>query len=90
MSENDKRTIDAGIAWNLLTSLTFIVAEAGSVMRDIYDTDFVVLYKEDLAPLTKADERVYTIILTGLRGLSPGLSILSEEGKGWDTTRRIS
>jgi 3'(2'), 5'-bisphosphate nucleotidase len=69
----------------MLTSFTerlfAVAAEAGAAILDIYDTDFGVSHKQDSSPLTAADQRSHTILLTRLRELSPRLPVLSEEGK---------
>lgn len=69
------------ITWSYLTALIVVAAEAGAAILDIYNTDFEVSYKEDLSPLTIADQRSHSIILTRLQALVSQFPVLSEEGK---------
>lgn len=69
------------IAWNYLAGLVSIAAEAGAAILDIYDTTFGVSYKDDLSPLTVADQRSHSTIVARLKDLYPELPVLSEEGK---------
>ena len=52
---------------------------AGKEILKVYDEDFVVEYKADESPLTKADKNANLVIVEGLK--SSGLPVLSEEGK---------
>jgi len=68
-------------ATSFLEQLIDIAAEAGTAISDVYHTEFQVSYKEDLSPLTLADQRSHSIILSRLSELSPRFPVLSEEGK---------
>jgi 3'(2'), 5'-bisphosphate nucleotidase len=65
--------------------------EGGRAIMEVYSTDFAVDHKEDKSPLTEADRKAHTAIMTHLEPL--GLPILSEEGrdipyeerKGWNS-----
>ncbi|MBW2406633.1 MAG: 3'(2'),5'-bisphosphate nucleotidase CysQ [Deltaproteobacteria bacterium] len=67
---------------HLLTAL-LASKEAGQAILDVYERDFDVSYKEDLSPLTLADQRSHIIIVDHLTDPSgERFPILSEEGKG--------
>lgn len=53
--------------------------KAGREILKIYAEDFVVEYKSDESPLTKADKNAHLAIVDGLK--PSGLPLLSEEGK---------
>jgi 3'(2'), 5'-bisphosphate nucleotidase len=53
--------------------------EGGRAIMEVYSTDFAVDHKEDQSPLTEADRKAHTAIMTNLEPL--GLPILSEEGR---------
>jgi 3'(2'), 5'-bisphosphate nucleotidase len=53
--------------------------KAGKEILKIYVEDFIVEYKSDESPLTKADKNAHQAIVEGLK--SSGLPLLSEEGK---------
>jgi len=63
---------------NLLTIITASI-EAGKAILKVYETDFLVEYKEDTSPLTLADQNANSIIESYLQ--TTGIPILSEEGK---------
>ena len=69
---NDQKVID---------TMKSLAVEAGKVIMDVYRTDFAVEHKADASPLTLADKKANTIIVTGLSQIFPGLAILSEESK---------
>jgi 3'(2'), 5'-bisphosphate nucleotidase len=52
---------------------------AGKEILKVYDEDFVIEYKADESPLTKADKNAHLVIVDGLK--ASGLPVLSEEGK---------
>ena len=43
-----------------------IAREAGSVVLEVYGTEFSVDVKEDKSPLTEADRRANAVIVAGL------------------------
>ena len=63
----------------LLKKPIYAALEAGKAILDVYATDFSVKHKEDNSPLTLADQKAHTIILSHLKSL--GIPILSEEGR---------
>jgi 3'(2'), 5'-bisphosphate nucleotidase len=65
-----------------------LAVEAGSIIMDIYNTDFSVDYKEDESPLTMADKKANAHIVAGLSENYPDYAILSEEMK--DDKSRMS
>ncbi len=76
-----------------LERLAEAAKEAGRAVLDVYGSgDFGVSYKEDRSPLTLADTRSHEIIKARLKGLAPGIPVLSEEDggteyavrKGWE------
>ena len=63
----------------LLDALISISKEAGEAILKVYNSDFDYQIKDDLSPLTEADELSNQIIHKRLKILSPGIPILSEE-----------
>lgn len=63
----------------LLEDVIHIARAAGSVILDVYETDFKVRGKTDASPTTAADEKAEAIIQSELERLSPGVPIVSEE-----------
>jgi 3'(2'), 5'-bisphosphate nucleotidase len=55
------------------------VAAAGAAVMQVYDGAFAVQHKDDDSPLTQADLESQRIIALGLKRLTPGIPILSEE-----------
>ncbi len=58
-----------------------IARDAGRQILDIYATDFDVEAKDDRSPLTAADMASHRCIVEGLRALTPGIPVLSEESR---------
>jgi 3'(2'), 5'-bisphosphate nucleotidase len=56
-----------------------IVARAGAAIMQVYDAGFTVQHKDDNSPLTLADLESQRVIIEGLRRITPGIPILSEE-----------
>ncbi len=52
---------------------------AGRAILEVYGTDFDVEEKDDQSPLTKADLASNSLIVAGLRQLTPEIPIISEE-----------
>ena len=52
---------------------------ASAAILEIYATPFDVRRKEDLSPVTEADERAERIIIEALRGAAPGIPAIAEE-----------
>src|SRR5580704_396125 len=63
----------------LAASLLPIVARAGTVIMLLYDGSFSMQHKQDDSPLTLADLESQRVIIEGLKRLTPGIPILSEE-----------
>jgi len=64
-----------------LKDIEQIALEAGKVIMNIYNQDFVVEYKDDKSPLTQADLKANEIICNSLEKLYPSIQIMSEENK---------
>ena len=64
---------------DLLQAVAAIARAAGDVVMAIYATDFAVHGKADASPVTAADEQAETLILAGLRRLTPHIPIVAEE-----------
>tara|TARA_B110000438_G_scaffold237418_1_gene234795 strand:- start:492 stop:1307 length:816 start_codon:yes stop_codon:yes gene_type:complete len=64
----------------LIDDLIVISKEAGKAIMKIYSSDFDFQIKEDLSPLTLADNISNKIICEKLKILTPDLPIISEEG----------
>ncbi len=63
----------------LLAPVIALSRRAGEAIVEIYNSDFNVEHKEDRSPLTEADMAAHDILVAGLRALTPGLPVLSEE-----------
>ncbi|ODC04696.1 3'(2'),5'-bisphosphate nucleotidase [Terasakiispira papahanaumokuakeensis] len=63
----------------LLEQVERIAREAGNAIMRIYAEGFTVEQKEDLSPLTEADQAAHNIIAKGLQRLELQAPILSEE-----------
>ena len=63
----------------LISSTVEIAKEAGMVITEIYNSDFDYQLKEDLSPITAADNLSHNIITERLKTLTPKIPILSEE-----------
>jgi 3'(2'), 5'-bisphosphate nucleotidase len=63
----------------LLESVTRLAHVAGEKILAIYDSEFAIEQKEDRSPLTEADLASHHAIVAGLKELTPGVPILSEE-----------
>ena len=58
-----------------------IARDAGSAIMEIYAGEFDVELKGDNSPLTCADRASHQVIVEGLQEATPGIPILSEEGR---------
>ena len=63
----------------LISSTVEIAKEAGMVITEIYNSDFDYQLKEDLSPITAADNLSHNIITERLKTLTSKIPILSEE-----------
>ena len=84
---------------SLAASLSDLARQAGRLILEVYRTDFAVVQKRDLTPITEADRQSHALIsgvladLTMPPRLPKPLPVLSEEGRdipyderrSWDT-----
>jgi len=63
----------------LIEPVVALSMQAGEAILEVYATDFDVQAKEDESPLTQADMASHRIIDKGLRELTPGIPVISEE-----------
>ena len=63
----------------LIISAVEIAQEAGKAIKEIYNSDFDYQLKQDLSPITAADNLSHKIIAERLQTLTPETPILSEE-----------
>jgi len=69
------------LTYHLVVAL-LAAKDAGRAILDVYGQDFDISYKDDHSPLTLADRRSHSIIVSHLSDASgEGLPILSEEGR---------
>jgi 3'(2'), 5'-bisphosphate nucleotidase len=67
---------------NQTDSVIALLEKAGAEIKRIYSgDDFHIRIKEDDSPVTKADLAADSIIKSGLRQISPGIPVFSEETK---------
>ena len=65
----------------LIQRVIKIAKQAGSVIMDVYKTNFEIHIKNDKSPVTEADTRANDIITAGLLKIAPDIPVLSEEGR---------
>lgn len=63
----------------LLDQLALLARAAGRAVMEVYASDFSVSGKADASPVTEADVRAEAIIVAGLKGLAPSVTIVAEE-----------
>ncbi len=66
-------------AVQLIDPVVELCRQAGTVILDVYETDFDVQHKDDRSPLTKADLAAHRVITAGLAELTADLPMISEE-----------
>lgn len=66
-------------ALTLLPGVEALARAAGGVILEVYATDFAVLGKADLSPVTLADERAEALIVPALRAMAPDWPVVAEE-----------
>jgi 3'(2'), 5'-bisphosphate nucleotidase len=66
-------------ASELLEEVVAIARSAGDLVLEVYGTAFAVREKADATPVTEADERAESRILSGLAALTPHVPVVSEE-----------
>ena len=64
---------------DLALALARLASEAGRVVMEVYATDFAVRTKDDLSPVSEADERAEALLVPGVQALLPGVPIIAEE-----------
>jgi 3'(2'), 5'-bisphosphate nucleotidase len=74
----------------LATAAADIARRAADAILDVYEGDFAVEHKDDRSPLTAADLAAHRVIVAGLRELTPGWPILSEESASIPWSERAS
>src|SRR5216684_6199202 len=63
-----------------LLTVTFAAArQAGAAIMEVYAGDFAVSRKADASPVTLADQRAETLILTALAAAAPDIPVIAEE-----------
>ncbi|PXF31818.1 adenosine-3'(2'),5'-bisphosphate nucleotidase [Pokkaliibacter plantistimulans] len=67
---------------SVLAEVERIARKAGDLIMEVYARDFAVVDKDDKSPLTEADARAHSFIVSELKALSPVTPILSEEDVG--------
>jgi 3'(2'), 5'-bisphosphate nucleotidase len=73
---------------DLLDSLTLIASQAAAAILAVQKSDLGWREKVDRSPVTAADEAAEKLILEGLAGLVPHLTVISEEasaGRHWES-----
>lgn len=75
---------------DLVESVKHIARTAGKHILEIYKYDFTVEEKADNSPLTEADLAAHCTIVKGLKQLTPGIPILSEESSNISFAERSS
>ncbi len=64
---------------DLLDRIIPIAREAGAIVMRVYRTEFKIGGKRDASPVTEADHRAETLILSALARIEPGSQVVSEE-----------
>ena len=64
---------------SLLALAAELVREAGAAILEIRSRGFQVRQKDDLSPVTAADDKAEAIILQGLRARCPDIPVIAEE-----------
>jgi len=63
----------------LVEPIVALSRQAGDAILEVYATDFDVQAKDDDSPLTQADMASHHVIDQGLKDLTPGIPVISEE-----------
>ena len=63
----------------LADAIVEIALEAGTIIMDVYASDFEVRAKADKSPVTVADERAEALIVARLKALAPAIPVVGEE-----------
>ncbi len=70
----------------LLPKLVGLVDEAAAVVMGYYDGRVAVAEKADSSPVTAADEAAETVLVDGLRALTPDTPVVAEEERARGTS----
>lgn len=62
-----------------LQELIMLALRAGDEIMSVYAGEFETSYKDDLSPVTAADEMAERVILEGLARIAPGTPVVAEE-----------
>jgi len=71
-----------------LTAVRALAKQAADAIMLVYEGAFDVAHKDDRSPLTAADLAAHRILVDGLKALTPGIPVLSEESADLDVSRR--
>lgn len=63
----------------LLPLVEALARQAGALILEVYGRDFEVRHKPDDSPVTEADERAESLIVSALRELTPDWPVVAEE-----------
>lgn len=81
MPASEKHTVGR-VQWELLDEIKSLALKAGTAVIEVYSSaDFGTTFKEEGSPLTLADKASNSIITDGLKRISPGIPVLSEESE---------
>lgn len=74
----------------LAKAVADVAKEAGAAILRVYEGAIAVEEKSDGTPLTLADRKAHETIAAGLQALTPGVPVLSEEGRKIPYTERAA
>lgn len=74
----------------LLGTVIALVREAGAAILPFWRTDVAVQEKADATPVTAADLTAHRLLLDGLKRLTPGIPVISEEAADIPLAQRES
>ena len=64
---------------DLARAFAQLASDAGRLVMEVYATDFEVRTKDDLSPVSEADERAEALLVPGVQALLPGVTVVAEE-----------
>lgn len=64
---------------DLALAFAQLASDAGRLVMEVYATDFEVRTKDDLSPVSEADERAEALLVPGVQTLLPGVTVVAEE-----------
>jgi 3'(2'), 5'-bisphosphate nucleotidase len=65
----------------LLETMLRVASEASALVKQVYDSNFIVKYKAPRDPVTEADERANELICNRLRAAFPEIPVVAEESE---------